>query len=234
MRGDDTRCARCCRRPGPEAVCRAACAPEGVGRAPRAWPLARSRHERGPILPDASTGRLLTRAILLQSRGAGRSADWNSPSVRHEARLRIRMTMSHVCDGVVGAARHEAPQRRRRRWFVGLSGTGCAGLCGRPDTAARRGRDLKLTADAQQEGTHRRARVAGGPKSAPAAGKFRRTSRSDGGVPRWRRNCRDPAAPRSPRDVGCTQGRCLPPARAPLRQSCAAAARARRPKVMEG
>ena len=180
------------------------------------------------VLPELD-GRLLTRAISFKAE-APVDPRLEFASVRHEPDARSHR-LRRAPRGGMGPAWHDAAQRAPAgAGPVRLSGARRTHrLRGRPRHGGERGRDP--AAAARRGLRHRRARLAGGRHRAPAAGQRRSDRDPDVGLSRLAEGAAAQPAARACRDLGRTRGRCLPSARASLRQGPgAAAARSRRPR----
>ena len=175
------------------------------------------------VLPELD-GRLLTRAISFKAE-APVDPRLEFASVRHEPDAD---RIDYVARLATAWARLGTTPRERPSSGagpVGLSGARRPhGLRGRPRHGGECGRDPE--AAARRGLRHRHARMAGSRHRAPAAGTCRSDRDPDVGLSRLaERPAAGPPA-RAGRDLGGARGRCLPPARAPLRQ-CPRAAAAR-------
>ena len=179
------------------------------------------------VLPELD-GRLLTRAISFKAE-APTDPRLEFASVRHEP---DPDRIDYVARLAAAWARLGTTPRNERRLALVLSDYpargGRTGYAVGLDTAASAAEILKLLR--RRRLRHRRARLAGGRHRAPAAGQCRSDRDPDVGLSRLAEGAAAKPAAHARRDLGRTQGRCLPSARAPLRQCPGpAAARPRRP-----
>ena len=176
------------------------------------------------VLPELD-GRLLTRAISFKAE-APVDPRLEFASVRHEPDAG-----SHrLCRAAGGGLGSPGPDSRGTtgdwRWSCRTIRR-AADARATPSASTRRRVPPRSCSCCGTEGLrHRWARLAGSRHRAPAAGKCRSDRDPDAGLSRLaERSAAGPAA-RARRDLGCARRRCLPPARAPLRQ-CPRAAAAR-------
>ena len=180
------------------------------------------------VLPELD-GRLLTRAISFKAE-APVDPRLEFASVRHAPDLDRIDYVARLAAAWAGLG---TTPRNERRLALVLSDYpargGRTGYAVGLDTAASAAGIL--TAAACRGLRHRRARLAGGRYRAPAAGQCRSDRDPDIGLSRLAEGAAAKPAAHACRDVGRTRGRCLPSARAPVRQGPgAAAARSRRPR----